>query len=90
MDTFYLICAGGGGALVICQFLAALFGLAGDHDTDTHVDAHTGDGTIRSELQLNSGGDSQVSRRTVRGNIGSGGKVLKIRTGDGDIRLKIS
>jgi len=37
METFYLICAGAGGALIVCQFLAALFGLVGDHDTDTHT-----------------------------------------------------
>ena len=27
---------------------------------------------------------------TVRGRLGAGGKVLKVRTGDGDIRLKAS
>jgi DUF4097 and DUF4098 domain-containing protein YvlB len=59
-------------------------------DFGAQLDAHTGDGTIRSELQLKSGGDGQVGRRTVRGSLGSGGKVLKIRTGDGDIRLKAS
>jgi membrane protein implicated in regulation of membrane protease activity len=49
METFYLICAGGGGALVICQFLASLFGLSGGHDVDTDHDvsgdAHTGTDT---------------------------------------------
>jgi hypothetical protein len=38
VETFYLICAGGGGALVICQFLASLFGLSGGHDVDTDHD----------------------------------------------------
>src|SRR5688572_19335701 len=47
METFYLVCAGGGGALVVCQFLAGLLGLAGDHEADTHTgdadhDAHHG------------------------------------------------
>ncbi len=58
-------------------------------DFGAQLDAHTGDGTIRSELDLNAGSDGQVSRRTVRGRVGAGGKVLKIRTGDGDIRLKV-
>ena len=48
METFYLICAGGGGALVICQFVASLLGLASDHDVDTghdvDSDVHAGDG----------------------------------------------
>ena len=29
-------------------------------------------------------------RRTLKGKLGAGGKVLKIRTGDGSIRLKTS
>lgn len=43
METFYLVCAGGGGALILCQFLAGFFGLGGDHhvevDHDVHADA---------------------------------------------------
>ena len=31
---------------MVCQFVAGLFGLAGDHDTDTHVDAHAGDAHV--------------------------------------------
>jgi hypothetical protein len=58
-------------------------------DFGAQIDAHTGDGTIRSELQLNAGNDGQVSKRTVRARVGAGGKELKIRTGDGDIRLKV-
>lgn len=53
------------------------------------LDAHTGDGTIRTELKLaNDGGEA--NRRTVRGTLGAGGKTLRIRTGDGSIRLKTS
>jgi hypothetical protein len=59
-------------------------------DFAAQLDAHTGDGTIRSELQLTAGQDGEVGRRTVRGRLGAGGKVLKIRTGDGGIRLKVS
>jgi len=57
-------------------------------DFAAELDAHTGDGSIRSELDVSSDGDS--GRRTLKGRIGSGGKVLKIRTGDGSIRLKAS
>lgn len=34
METLFLACAGLGGTLVGCQFLASLLGLGGDHDTD--------------------------------------------------------
>jgi membrane protein implicated in regulation of membrane protease activity len=34
MQTFFLICAAFGGTLMVCQFLASLIGLGGDHDTD--------------------------------------------------------
>jgi len=47
MDTFYLVVAGGGGALIVCQFLAGVFGLIGEHEVGTdhgvQGDAHTGD-----------------------------------------------
>jgi Putative adhesin len=55
-------------------------------DFAAELDAHTGDGTIRSDLDVSSDGDS--SRRTLKGRLGAGGKTLKIRTGDGSIRLK--
>ena len=58
-------------------------------DFSADVDAHTGDGTIRSDLKIDT--DNQDSnRRTLRGKLGAGGKLLKIRTGDGGIRLKES
>ena len=49
-------------------------------------DAHTGDGSIRTDLGLNAGSDD--SSKTVRGRIGPGGRQLRIRTGDGSIRIK--
>jgi DUF4097 and DUF4098 domain-containing protein YvlB len=55
------------------------------------LDAHTGDGTIRTELSLAStpsAGDGEVNKRTVRGRLGDGGRRLRIRTGDGSISLK--
>ena len=68
------------------------------------LDAYTGDGGIRNDLALDSGeeaieqGDTEQrehraresSRRTLRGRIGSGGPPLRIRTGDGPIRLRVS
>jgi DUF4097 and DUF4098 domain-containing protein YvlB len=53
------------------------------------LDARTGDGTIRSELKL-AGGNGESGRRSLRGALGAGGKMLRIRTGDGSIRLKAS
>ncbi|HSC25977.1 MAG TPA: DUF4097 family beta strand repeat-containing protein, partial [Vicinamibacterales bacterium] len=53
------------------------------------LDAHTGDGTIQNEFGiLNEGGER--SRRTLRGRLGEGGPNLRIRSGDGSIRLRRS
>jgi len=59
-------------------------------DFAAELDAHTGDGSIRNELTLaaEAGGDHESTRRTLRAKLGAGGKTLKIRTGDGSIRLK--
>ena len=58
-------------------------------DFSADLDAHTGDGVIRNDLKI--GSDNQdANRRTLRGKLGGGGKLLKIRTGDGGIRLKES
>jgi len=58
-------------------------------DFGAELDAHTGDGSIRNELQL-SNDEGDKSRRSLRGKLGAGGKLLRIRTGDGSIRLKTS
>jgi hypothetical protein len=61
-------------------------------DFAAELDAHTGDGSIRNELKVaaeaEKDGDHESSRRTLRAKLGGGGKILKIRTGDGSIRLK--
>jgi hypothetical protein len=57
-------------------------------DFSADLDAHTGDGSIHNELKVASGGE--ISKRTVRGRLGDGGKHLKLRTGDGGIRLKVT
>jgi len=58
-------------------------------DFGAELDAHTGDGTIRNDLDVAApSGSGEVSRRTVRGRLGAGGRQLRIRTGDGSIRLR--
>jgi hypothetical protein len=59
-------------------------------DFDADLDAHTGDGTIRNDLKVAATPEAEPTRRTVRGRIGEGGRQLKIRTGDGSIRLRAS
>ena len=54
------------------------------------VDAHTGDGRITNELNVEKDGTEDRERRTLRGRIGPGGKALRVRTGDGAIRLKLN
>ena len=59
-------------------------------DFGAELDAHTGDGSIRNDLQISSDGDRDKERRSLKGKLGAGGKTLRIRTGDGSIRLKTS
>lgn len=61
------------------------------------IDAHTGDGSISDDLSVaaveveRADGDSRRERRrTLRGTIGAGGPLLRVRTGDGSIRLKLN
>jgi hypothetical protein len=54
---------------------------------NAEIDAHTGDGRIRSDLNGLPSPTREDSRRTLRGRLGSGGKLLRVRTGDGAIRL---
>ncbi|MEO6212777.1 MAG: DUF4097 family beta strand repeat-containing protein [Vicinamibacterales bacterium] len=54
------------------------------------LDAHTGDGSVRSDLSTFSSTSGDGARRTLRGRIGAGGKLLRIRTGDGAIKLRMN
>jgi hypothetical protein len=54
------------------------------------LDAHTGDGGIRNDLDVVSASSGERNRRTLRGRLGQGGKQIRIRTGDGSIRLRPS
>ncbi len=56
-------------------------------DFSADLDAHTGDGGIRNELDVSADGGGEISHVTVRGRLGEGGRRLRIRTGDGSIRL---
>jgi hypothetical protein len=67
----------------IALYLPATFG--------AELDAHTGDGNIRSELKMASSTEVEnddESRRRLRGRIGEGGRRLRVRTGDGAITLR--
>lgn len=57
-------------------------------DFSAELDAHTGDGGIRNDLDVVTAGGGQIDRSTVRGRVGDGGRQLRIRTGDGGIRLR--
>jgi hypothetical protein len=54
------------------------------------LDAHTGDGSVRlHDLQL-SNVTGEIGRHTLRGRLGSGGKLVRVRSGDGSITLRKS
>jgi DUF4097 and DUF4098 domain-containing protein YvlB len=57
-------------------------------DFNADLDARTGDGSIASDLKLSSDNSSRENRRVVRGRLGAGGRTLRIRTGDGSIKLR--
>ncbi len=54
---------------------------------DADLDAHTGDGTVSVGTV---GVKGEVSRRSVRGQIGAGGRSLRVATGDGGITISRS
>ena len=67
---------------------------------NAEIDAETSDGTVRSDHPLLSdedrlerrrgedGDDRRDRRRILRAKMGDGGKILKVRTGDGTIRIE--
>ncbi len=54
---------------------------------DADLDAHAGDGGVSMRTIAVKG---DVSRNTVRGQIGTGGRSLRVRTGDGGITISRS
>lgn len=66
---------------------------------DAELDAETSDGVVRSDHPLlkelaaerrsgEDGDERRERRRTLRTKMGEGGKILKVRTGDGTIRIE--
>ena len=67
---------------------------------NAEIDAETSDGTVRSDHPLLSdedrlerrrgedGDERRDRRRILRAKMGDGGKILKVRTGDGTIRIE--
>jgi hypothetical protein len=56
-----------------------------DGGVDLMVDASTGGGSVSSSLAIAREGSS--SRTSLRGALGKGGELLKIRTAAGSIRI---
>jgi hypothetical protein len=52
------------------------------------LDAHTGDGGIQLRNLTLSGVSGELDRHNMRGRLGSGGKTLRVRTGDGAITIR--
>ena len=60
---------------------------------NAELDAETRDGTVRANHpavsdESRSGEDREERRRTLKATLGSGGRTLKVRTGDGTIRIE--
>jgi hypothetical protein len=52
------------------------------------LDAQTGDGRVRLQDISVSNVSGEIQRGSARGRIGSGGRTLRVRTGDGSITLR--
>lgn len=62
-------------------------------DFNAQVDAESRDGAVRSNHpgikdENREGENREERRRTLRATLGSGGKLLRVRTGDGSIRIE--
>ncbi len=55
-------------------------------DLSADLDLSTGDGSIHSDISINDV-HGPISRRTLAGKLGSGGRLLEMRTSDGSIHL---
>lgn len=60
---------------------------------DGELDAETRDGAVRANHpavtnESREGEDREERRRTLKATLGSGGKTLRVRTGDGSIRIE--
>lgn len=60
-------------------------------DFGAEIDAETRDGSVRTDFEIEGASDRRgEDRRRLKGRLGSGGPVLRIRTGDGSIRIRTS
>lgn len=60
-------------------------------DFGAEIDAETRDGSVRTDLEIGGAEDRRgEERRRLKGKLGAGGHLLKIRTNDGSIRLRTS
>jgi putative adhesin len=57
---------------------------------NAELDAHTGDGGIHVHDITLSNVTGEIRRNSVHGRLGSGGRLLRVRTGDGSITLRRS
>jgi hypothetical protein len=54
---------------------------------DADVDAHTGDGRVRADWVNDEPRRDEEEQQSFRGKLGKGGRVLRIRSGDGSIEI---
>jgi hypothetical protein len=54
---------------------------------DAEIDAQSGDGRVMTDGSIERLDDEGEDRRVFRGRIGSGGRTLTVRSGDGSINL---
>lgn len=52
------------------------------------LDAHTGDGSVQLQNVTLSNVSGRLDRNSAKGTLGSGGRTLRVRTGDGSITLR--
>ncbi len=55
-------------------------------DIAAELDARTGEGRISNDLDV--AGALESDKRGLRGKLGAGGKLIRVRTGDGSIKLR--
>lgn len=60
---------------------------------DAELDAESADGSVRAShpgirTEERPGGDRQERRRSLKATMGQGGKVLRVRTSDGSVRIE--
>jgi DUF4097 and DUF4098 domain-containing protein YvlB len=57
-------------------------------DFNGELDAHTGDGRVHLEEVTVTNVTGEIRRNSVRGRLGSGGREVRVRTGDGGITVR--